>query len=138
MTSSSHPLVSAVQPVIEAVGASIVGATELEGSDVPLVWNGEVVAAVRLPPLHGALDRLVAAVESELGRPLPELGREDKQRAVRMLDERGAFIRDIGEWDPLPAHLAVPFRLAGREAQVAFWGGGAPQDSMLHQLANAA
>ena len=92
MTSPSHPLVSAVQPVVEAVGASIVGAAEQEGSDVPLVWDGEVVAAVRLPPLHGALDRLVAAVESELGRPLPELGREDKQRAVRMLDERGAFI----------------------------------------------
>jgi len=52
-------------------------------------------------------------------------------------EERGAFIRDIGEWDPLPAHLAVPFRLAGRAAQVAFWGGGAPEDSMLHQLAAA-
>ena len=49
-------------------------------------------------------------------------------------EEGGAFIRDIGEWDPLPAHLAVPFRLAGRAAQVAFWGGGAPEDSMLHQL----
>ncbi|HYI17573.1 MAG TPA: hypothetical protein VD836_02635, partial [Solirubrobacteraceae bacterium] len=52
-------------------------------------------------------------------------------------EERGAFIRDIGEWDPLPAHLAVPFRLAGRAAQVMFWGGGAPEDSMLHQLAAA-
>ncbi|MFV0308929.1 MAG: helix-turn-helix domain-containing protein [Desertimonas sp.] len=89
---SSHPLVAAVQPVVDAVGASIVTADQQEGGDVPLVWQGEVVAAVRMPPLHGALDRLVAAVESELGGPLPQLGREDKQRAVRMLDERGAFI----------------------------------------------
>ena len=49
----------------------------------------------------------------------------------------GAFIRDVGEWDPLAPHLAVPFRLAGRAAQVAFWGGGPPEASMLHQLSLA-
>lgn len=87
-----HPLVVAAAPVVEAVGATIVGADEAEGSDVPLVWDGEVVAAVRLPPLHGALDRLIESVEAELGGPLPDLSREDKQRAVRLLDERGAFI----------------------------------------------
>jgi len=48
---------------------------------------------------------------------------------------RGAFVRDIGSWDPLPWHLAAPFRLAGRAAQHAFWGGGAPEESLLHQLA---
>ena len=52
-------------------------------------------------------------------------------------EDDGAFIRDVGEWDPLPPHLAVPFRLAGRAAQVAFWGGGEPEASMLHQLALA-
>ena len=87
-----HPLVVAAMPVVEAVGATIVDADEAEGSDVPLVWDGEVVAAVRLPPLHGALDRLIESVEAELGGPLPHLSREDKQRAVRLLDERGAFI----------------------------------------------
>ena len=56
------------------------------------VWDGQVVAAVRMPPLHGALDRLIDSVETELGGPLPALSREDKQRAVRLLDERGAFI----------------------------------------------
>jgi hypothetical protein len=89
---NDHPLVAAVQPVVEAVGASLVPAAEREASDVPLVWDGEIVAAVRMPPLHGALDRLIDAVEAELGGRLPELAREDKQRAVRMLDERGAFI----------------------------------------------
>jgi hypothetical protein len=47
---------------------------------------------LRMPPLHGALDRLIDAVEAELGGRLPLLSREDKQRAVRLLDERGAFI----------------------------------------------
>jgi hypothetical protein len=87
-----HPLVEATRPVVEAVGASFVSADEAEASDVPLVWEGEVVAAVRLPPLHGALDRLIDSVETELGGRLPLLSRADKQRAVRMLDERGAFI----------------------------------------------
>jgi predicted transcriptional regulator YheO len=31
-------------------------------------------------------------VEVELGGQLPDLSREDKQRAVRLLDERGAFL----------------------------------------------
>ena len=87
-----HPLLDAVQPVVDAVGATLVSAAEREPSDVPLVWDGEVVAAVRMPPLHGALDRLIDTVEAELGAPLPMLSREQKQRAVRLLDERGAFI----------------------------------------------
>jgi hypothetical protein len=90
--SEIHPLVRAVKPIVDAVGATLVPADRREPSDVPLVWEGEVVGAVRMPPLHGALDRLIDTVESELGGPLPSLSREDKQRAVRLLDERGAFI----------------------------------------------
>jgi len=47
---------------------------------------------VAVTSVHGALDRLIDGVERELGGPLPSLSRDDKQRAVRMLDERGAFI----------------------------------------------
>ncbi len=90
--SGEHPLVRAVRPVVDAVGASFVAPAECEPSDVPLVWDGTIVAAVRMPPLHGALDRLIDAVEAELRGPLPTLSREDKQLAVRLLDERGAFI----------------------------------------------
>jgi uncharacterized protein YqgV (UPF0045/DUF77 family) len=42
--------------------------------------------------LHGALDRLIEQVEHELGGELPTLSREDKQEAVRLLDDRGAFL----------------------------------------------
>jgi hypothetical protein len=88
---SDHPLVVAVRPVLDAVGATLVPADQREAGDVPLEWEGTVVAAVRLPPLHGALDRLIDVVEAELGGRLPELSREQKQIAVRLLDERGAF-----------------------------------------------
>jgi hypothetical protein len=86
-----HPLVLAVKPVVEALGASLVPAEEREPGDVPLRWEGAIIAAVRMPPLHGALDRLIDTVEREMGGALPDLSREDKQRAIRLLDERGAF-----------------------------------------------
>ena len=89
---SPHPLIAATKPVVDAVGASFVDPADADAGDVELVWNGEVVGAVRLPPLHGALDRLIATVEAELGGRLPLLSREDKQKAIRLLDERGAFI----------------------------------------------
>lgn len=73
------------------MGARFVSKDEVAKSDVELVWDGITVGAVRLPPLHGALERLVEAVEAELGGRLSTLSRTDKQRAVRLLDERGAF-----------------------------------------------
>jgi hypothetical protein len=84
--------VVAVKPIVEALGAIVVPADEREPGDLPVKWEGQVLAAVRPAPLHGALDRLIEAVERELGAPLPTLSREDKQRAIRLLDERGAFI----------------------------------------------
>jgi hypothetical protein len=86
-----HPLVLSVKPVIEALGGSLVSADDSQPGDLPLRWEGAIVAAVRAPALHGALDRLIESVERELGGPLPTLAREDKQRAIRLLDERGAF-----------------------------------------------
>jgi hypothetical protein len=87
-----HPLLAAVQPIIDAVGAQLVSVDDARVSDIALEWEGEIVAAVRLPRLHGALDRLIAHVEKEMGGPLHSLSREDKQRAVRLLDQNGAFI----------------------------------------------
>jgi HTH domain len=87
-----HPLVSAVRPVVDALGASFVDPGDVEPSDVPLEWDGVVVAGVRLPLLHGALDRLIESVEREFGGPLAKLSREDQQLAIRRLEERGAFM----------------------------------------------
>ncbi len=82
-----------------------------------------------LPP--GATPRLLLELTTHEGHFLgPAVS-----RLVIWEQDGAAFIRDVGEWDPLAAHLAVPFRLAGRSAQVAFWGGGAPEDSVLWQLA---
>jgi hypothetical protein len=84
-------LLVALEPVVDALGATMVPAEQVAAGDVPLHWEGELVGALRLPGVHGALDRMIATVEAELGAPLAELSREGKQRAVRLLDERGAF-----------------------------------------------
>jgi DNA binding protein with HTH domain len=86
-----HPLLVALEPVAGALGATLVPASRVGAGDIPLRWEGELVGGLRLPGVHGTLDRVIAAVESELGSPLAELSREDKQRAVKLLDERGAF-----------------------------------------------
>ena len=52
--------------------------------------------------------------------------------------EGHAWLRDVGSWDPMPPRLAVPYRLGGHKAQVAFWGGGRPEQSLLHQVAQRA
>jgi hypothetical protein len=47
-----------------------------------------------------------------------------------------AFVRAAGTWDPMPWPLDAAYRIAGRDAQHAFWGqGGDARLSMLHQLA---
>lgn len=87
----NHPIIAAVRPLLHATGASLVSTDEQQPGDIPLTWEGVVIAAVRLPPLHGALDRLIVSVEKELGSTLPALSRNDKQKAIRLLDQRGAF-----------------------------------------------
>jgi hypothetical protein len=86
-----HPLLAALTPVADAVGGELVGAAQLRTGDIPLEWEGEVVGGFRLAGLHGSLERMIASVESELGAPIADLSREEKQTAVRLLHERGAF-----------------------------------------------
>ena len=88
---TSHPFVVALRPVAKALGATIVSPRRMRPADIPLEFDGEVLAGLRLPDLQGALERMIVQVERELGGPLATLSREDKQRAVRLLHERGAF-----------------------------------------------
>jgi predicted transcriptional regulator YheO len=44
-----------------------------------------------LEHLDEALDQLIAQGEAQLGRPLEEMSRTEKQKLVRFLDDRGAF-----------------------------------------------
>jgi hypothetical protein len=47
-----------------------------------------------------------------------------------------AWVRAAGTWDPMPWAVERSYRMAGRDAQHAFWGqGDQVEKSMLHQLA---
>jgi hypothetical protein len=57
-------------------------------------------------------------------------------RLILYTHEGGTWVRAAGTWDPMPWHVDQAYRIAGREAQHAFWGQGSePRLSMLHQLA---
>jgi hypothetical protein len=88
---SKHPVIATVQPLLKATGGRLIAVNEIQSGDIPLIWEGETVAGVRLPPLHGALDRIIEGVERELGDKLSALSRNNKQVAIRLLDEQGAF-----------------------------------------------
>ena len=42
--------------------------------------------------LHDALERMVADVEREIGTPIDQMSRADKQQAVARLEQQGAFL----------------------------------------------
>lgn len=81
---------AAIQPLLDATGAHVVAAADAGPDDLALSLNGATVH-VRVPNLDGALQRLVGIVEQELGAPLAQLEREDKQLAVARLHALGAF-----------------------------------------------
>lgn len=86
-----HRVIEAVRPVVEATGSSIVEVDEADQMDVPIEWEGEVIAYARIGSLADALGNLVGRIEEELGAPLQDLDRSGKQSAIRLLDDRGAF-----------------------------------------------
>jgi hypothetical protein len=91
MAADRHPLLVAMKPIAAALGATIIPTAKLADGDIPLDWEGETVGGLRLPDLTDALPALLAKIEADFGQPLAELSRTDKQRAVRILEERGAF-----------------------------------------------
>lgn len=120
MTSPEHPVLQAVGPLLTRIGATVVDPEHLLPQDVPLAWEGNVIAGIRLtapsrvetasdsaddatpgpdgmPPSAGAtdpsggLDGIIGEIERHFGLPLAELSRERKQQAVRMFEEGGAF-----------------------------------------------
>lgn len=85
---------AAVRPVARALGGHVVGPDHLSEGAVPLVWRGKLVGGLQRPgpsDLRNGLSNLISQIVAELGGELAELSRTDKQRAVRLLDERGAF-----------------------------------------------
>ncbi len=89
------PFATIIAGSIDAVTAAVHDmsrAALANGATAVQVRFGESPSAIRFGDLHDALAQLVAAVEEQLGAPLSQLSREEKQVAVRLLDERGAFL----------------------------------------------
>ncbi|MER5652343.1 helix-turn-helix domain-containing protein [Streptomyces sp. NPDC002131] len=85
------PLVTAVKPLVDAMGGEMLPPEQAGADDVVLSWEGADVVAVRLPQLADSLDHILAALERKQGKPLADLDRRAKQEVVRILEARGAF-----------------------------------------------
>ena len=94
-----HPVWRMLRPVASAVGGDLLPPAARTPGDIPLDFEGETVGVLRLHGLDGALGRLIETVERELGDSLANLSRTDKQVAVRLLNERGAFLLRKGTED---------------------------------------
>ncbi len=82
--------VTALKPLIDAIGASTVPLGDATDTDLVLDWEGEPAVAIRLD-FEDTLAGIIAAAEQELGKPFGQLDRKGKQAAIRLLDSRGAF-----------------------------------------------
>jgi hypothetical protein len=97
-----HPLLEAIQPIADALGCTILTTGELTDSDLPLEWEGELVGGLRRPDLHRALDTLLAAAEHGIPISCGDMDRSQKQGAVALLNDWGAFtlrksVEDVAE-----------------------------------------
>ncbi|MCU1646207.1 MAG: transcriptional regulator [Nocardia sp.] len=91
----THPVLVTLAPLLERVGGTLIPVADCLPDDVPLVWEGATLAGVRLSaadaePADG-IRRLLSEVAAEFGTALADLPRAEKQVAVRLLEERGAF-----------------------------------------------
>ena len=56
-----HPLIDAVKPVLDMLGAQIIPVEDALISDRALEWEGTIIAAVRLPRLQRVCTRWTPA-----------------------------------------------------------------------------
>jgi len=129
-------------------------------SGLPLFTRGYVTITTLVTPddpealakWFGALEDGMARYGKEEPRVVPEGGTplvgfdltthrghfmgNGNNRLVLYTYEGKPWVRAAGTWDPMPWHVDRAYRIAGSDAQHAFWGqGGVERLSMLHQLA---
>ena len=49
MKATKHPILQSIEPLISAIGGTLIDADHIKNGDVPLEVDGVVIAAVRLP-----------------------------------------------------------------------------------------
>ena len=65
------------------------------------------------------------------------LGRGRNSLVLFEIGDR-AYVRAVGNWDPMPWYVRLSYAYEGADAQRAFWGLESPERSMLRQFARAA
>lgn len=72
--------------------AEMVRAAMTQGASSIQLRVASTAEEIPIPSIRDALDDILRMAEREIGAPAAEWDRAQKQRVVRMLDERGAFL----------------------------------------------
>ena len=72
----SHPLLTAVAPLLDRIGATVQAPDKLAGDDVPLTWDGVVIAGIRLPPVGPTSTRATEPASRPAREPVPSASDE--------------------------------------------------------------
>jgi hypothetical protein len=101
----------------------------ISGINAALAERGDVVRAVP----EGASPALAIELTTHRGHFIG-----NAISRLLLFEHAGrSYLRDVGSWDPMPWYIRLPYHVEGEQAQHAFWGLGAPRQSMLHQIALA-
>ena len=87
----SSVAIGSLDAIGEAISAMVVDATLAGATNINLHVASDS-ARLGSVTLHDALDAMLRAAEREVGTEASTWNRSDKQRVVRMLDARGAFL----------------------------------------------
>lgn len=99
---ADEPFITAVKPLVDAMGGEMLPPDEAGPDDVVLAWEGTDVVAVRLPQLADSLDHILAAMERKKGKPSRTSTARPSRRSYGSW-RRAAPSRSGTEWRPWPA-----------------------------------
>jgi hypothetical protein len=109
----SHPVLQAVDPLLTRIGAEVIDPERLQPQDVPLVWEGTIIAGIRLAPT------VVRTDDGSAGRPAaePVQGRERSSAPPAAdvdVDPVGGLDGIIGD---IERHFGTPLAELPREGK---------------------
>ncbi len=95
LTVELGPFASSVEGDLDAMADAIAGMVRAAMSSGATSIQLRVASSadeIPIPSIRDALDDILRMAERETGTPAADWNRAEKQRVVRMLDERGAFL----------------------------------------------
>lgn len=80
-----------VAAVLVQMGAEVIRTTAARPGDVPILWQGKIIAYGRPPPIEKQFEQAIERVEQTIGSRLHEVPTSQRDDVVRLLQDQGVF-----------------------------------------------